>query len=410
MRELSEYGKFARYYKGRGKLIPESDDQEAVEYEFEAAQFVDGDMRLILLREGDLQGMGTFKDHIHFEGSTHDGRQFRAVGPVIINEHTVHMGSHNYHRPNLNLNANARVQIGESEFIDDGEIRFSITNFKFDGTRGTSLDLQIDGLQVSINQLPDYAERLKSLETSKGYDITSELIIPLSQCTLEKAIEIASRICDLLAIARGRRVNWIFYEICDTADEIVYTEHRLPILTPFTGFELIDHMPPENTKNFVEECYAHCSSPIFTCDLNTIANIHSNIHSGASIEARCLLICSMIDRFFLLTRRNYNKAGRNKKARRTTTRNKVKLVVRAYSVPIDIIEINEYKELRNSLVHELEFIGAQGSSSKQYLELLHFYDRIVLRILGYTGYYINWTRPEVWQGQQTDKLTPKKHV
>ena len=113
MRELSEYGKFARHYKGRGKLIPESDGQEAVEYEFEAAQFVNGNMRLILLRDGDLRGMDAIKDHIHFEGSTHDGRLFRAVGPVIVNEHSVQIGSHNYHRPNLNLNANARIQLGE---------------------------------------------------------------------------------------------------------------------------------------------------------------------------------------------------------------------------------------------------------------------------------------------------------
>ena len=211
---------------------------------------------------------------------------------------------------------------------------------------------------------------------------------------MKKQKILADQICNLLTIARGRRINWIYIDTVDQNSKVNYTEHRNAITSPFTGIELIDQRPPEITKNFVEECYSICANPIFQSEINKIANSTPDIRSKGNIEGRCLLICSLLDSFYQLTDPN--------PSNKISTKERITLICKAYNVPISTTEIETYKNQRNNLVHELKLNNPQAD----YSSILHFFDRILLRILGYTGYYINATKLPVASGAKEDKLVP----
>ena len=101
--------------------------------------------------------------------------------------------------------------------------KFAITNFKFVGNekdeyctggwRRTDLKLKLDDMKISFQKVEMYDSIINSLERNKNTEITCELAIEVDNHAQEEILEIVDRICSLLTIARGTKINWISYRL-----------------------------------------------------------------------------------------------------------------------------------------------------------------------------------------------------
>ena len=142
-------------------------------------------------------------------------------------------------------------------------LKFSITNFLFTGDESdlNTLSLNFGGENpVVIQKNMDYSEKEEMLKNKTSIEVTSELIIPISDSSeITETIEFATEICCLLSICRGSRVSWINYSGYGYSKEALLQVFRFNITRPLA--EMPDLIPSDSngcdsTKRFIETAYA----------------------------------------------------------------------------------------------------------------------------------------------------------
>lgn len=383
---IDNYGEFAHIYYGIGTV-------NDIECSFEVGQLSAGTIYIYCETNGVL--LDDRQNNIVLNGLTNDGRLITVVGIAI------RVKSDDYTSSYFMSAGKIVLTVGESNWSRATCIRFGIVNFRFWGNEVeqitetqvslNTLRLELDEIELQFRQCDGYKDIISNLQNQKHTDVTCELIIDIENRSQEEIFEFVEAVCNLLTIARGRKINWIYYKLT-AENEPIATVHHGRITSPYKGYELIDFQS-EETTTFLEQCYPVYKSLNPKYHFDRVANILVDCNSSGFIETRCLSIFSVVDS---LVKQISN-------AKHFFDR--IKDFVNYHHIPIEKREIKRFKNSRNKLTHQLEF-DKMNNPQDEYIENLHFLHLMILGSLGYSSYYINVTKHPLWTGSRADKLTP----
>ena len=137
--------------------------------------------------------------------------------------------------------------------------KFAVANFVFeDDLPAWSLDES----EVTITKVENYDETTTRLLIEGGTEITAEMSIEPAADDFQdlKRIEgIARDICRMLSLAKGCKIQWLFWEAVSDDGDVVNTCHWTPWMLPYTPLNILcDKLTPvhSNIWEFINECFS----------------------------------------------------------------------------------------------------------------------------------------------------------
>lgn len=303
--------------------------------------------------------------------------------------------------------------------------------------------LRLGQREVVIRPLPDYEETIRELEASHGIAVSCKLLI--TACSVEQtdeAIRLADDLCLLLTLARGCRVEWLCYDVVDSADRVLRSYHRNAITKPWGSLQLIATIPPEDTKRFLEAAYTHLREVEDYWEFRDAVGVYTDGKAeGDFLESRALKLAVAIehlvghylirtDKVHILPPEEFESALPQLismfKPRLQETfvsagaeqiemmanhvqafnwypfRRALRELCAAIGLPVGSKERGRFKDIRDELVHRASFHPRYGTPWEQYSFMMTFIGKILLAILGYDGYYYDWTKPPGWIGKDME--------
>lgn len=391
---LAQYGEIIAQYSGEGEII--ANGQEPLACNFEIGQLFTGKILAHFSTSSPIVDDGT--NIISFNGKTNNGKNISLDGYAIAHRQG-HMSEGYYSHYTSSGEIHLRI---ENENMEDiKEVRFGITNLMFVGLESeqigqnyviNGLRLSFDNIEIHVRQLDDHKEIIKSLSNNKNTAITAEMIIKWDVDAQDKIFEVVDNLCNLLTIARGRKINWIYYKFLNNDGELVIKEHQERITAPYAGYEIIDPMPPEDTVYFLNKCYPAYKKLNRTYEFGSVANILVDANSRGFIETRCLAIGALVQYIV------------KKNSKKEAFRDRIKETVKKHHLSITSSEIKAFVKSRNKLAHQMKFSTLDSQS--EYMANLHFLHKMLLGILNYDGFYVDVTDLPYASGSRKHKLTP----
>lgn len=456
MIDLSQYGEILRRYRGKGTIINED---KTIECDFDVAQFLDGNIRLhfalpsspVPFIDDEIGNEGS----IVFRGIIEDERNLEVEGKLFRLTSTIDHGKTDLAEFIFINTGPVRLRVGQLNLNAEVELKFGITNFTFIGTNAEAtgsnswrriLSLQLEGKQILIRPLKDYDKREKRLRARKDVNITCEGCIKINfPEEAESARGIIDILCGLLTIAKGTLISHLYFDVILPDGTLTQTEHYPYITRKYAnGLPTIDYMPPERIRDFVQQCYEPYRNLLEEYKFDRVVYAFANARFEAiHLETRALALVTLVDyladRFTNLNSRHSIMDTRAFRELRDTLKKSISEFVKGsnfslkstqekelqnkldgfnyrsfrsklyemlsyFRVPISDDEIATFVRSRNQLVHYFSF--KTSDEAQEYSQLLHFLDKLLLRMLDYEGFYINVTDLDGHVGEDKYKLTP----
>ncbi len=246
---LSHYGDCIATYSGEGTLtLP---DKRMVHCSFEAGQLKNGSVILIC----DFLTPPPYIPILYadyFEGVTDEGFRISTAGPI--------MGMNDLTNDSINL-LNIRLVFYVSEMTIQilvgkpaSYVRFGITNFILDTPLSLCLQDITSITTLSIEPINDYKRIMSRVRTLRAIDVTCEVSINNSEKEDAKALEdIMNNLCYLLSVAQGRKIQWIYSYHYDETGTLVLKQHDSNVTKVFGPLSLIEGI--QEIKAFLEGTY-----------------------------------------------------------------------------------------------------------------------------------------------------------
>jgi hypothetical protein len=265
---ISDYGDNVAEYRGKGKIKVQ--DEKELDCEFKIIQTRDGTIislcNLVIKQLGLVPIIDNFKIAT-LSGETVEGYTISTEGPITVKKS--HLSS-SYEYQIIFLVRSLIVKFIKDK--DPETIWFGLTNFEFESnsyideipSKGIiiprmvkAIDLRLQGDEVIIRQTLDYEQIIKKLDAFGTIDVTCEASMEISNIDeIEKKLVIINNICYLISVARGTRVNWIYYKLYNDNIPILIV-HQNRITKRFnSSLNLITNDYSEcNIKSFLECTY-----------------------------------------------------------------------------------------------------------------------------------------------------------
>jgi len=325
---------------------------------------------------------------------------------------------------------------------------FKIINFclsKFDNFKLSLTDShqsEKQKLTFLVRPLDDFKEINRNLRINRNVEVTSEIIYlnnhnPLS---FEQIKEIVNDICHLLSMAQGTKIQWTSYKYYK--DSYVHEKYLNRDTSPYTPFFII--MPDINSiQKYLETVYSTFIERKETYHLQWIINAFLDSKSEGRYLGtrglRAVVVMEMLKGYFLTTRniednifqpRVFKEIKKNIKNEIEKTlddniindvdlsiekkemlfskipelnRKPFKEVLIRFleSINFDVEKENDnikyFIKSRNALVHKGQFFydTYDGSDCKykskfeEYTFIINFIDKVILKLIGYSGLYLN---------------------
>ena len=378
MSELTEkYGNFINLYEGKGKL----NQQDG---EFEVGQRSDGQIRVFC----------TFSDSpelvnahgVKFCGSIDGDGNVRGKGPFQNRPWDVNYDT----EPEVYFSQYGlgELTIGELDWSKAHSVTFALTNFLFcgndadSGGRGNchnALTLELDGLNITFRKVDKYYDIDNVVIKGERTEVTCELTIEVAGRSREDIRKSANRICDLLTIAKGRRIEWINYKVYDVNSALVFTYHESRRTDARNGFKLIDFRQAERAINYLERGYPAYKQfdTQYPTMLNGVASMMFDSNSARFTLTHALVVFSMVDALSKKVCNNDHFGSR------------LKCLNNLFGVCLTSKERKYFVDSRNSVVHELKF--HTSDTKKEHETCCQIFHRLFLRILDYQSEYFDIT-------------------
>lgn len=335
-------------------------------------------------------------------------------------------------------------------------IAFGLTNFIFgeDKSCKETLKLDVGGVKyLTIRKKKKYEDIVNFLETFKGICLTCEVLVEFdNDIDIEKSKEIVTDLCNIMSIARGTTVNWIYYSVYNEERKIVLRKHENRVTKKYETTNIIDKSL-DDTKKFLEEAYT-----AFNEKNNLLKNNKRIIYAYLDAKARnddlnargikLVVVIEILTNAFLnspgasinryivdenlfnklknpikntikgILKGNDNKTVRSlmyqklEELNRISFNNIVSELCQKAGLNVKEDDIKLFVECRNKLVHEGTFFSKFATEedrkrwpvledeSLEYLFLLNFVDQTLLGLLKYKGEYIS----------RSGDLLNKKHL
>lgn len=306
--------------------------------------------------------------------------------------------------------------------------------------------------ELSITPLEQYNSIMKRIKTLKSIDVTCEIVgdIP-KDGGVARLTEIVENLCYLLSVARGTKVQWIYRDLRNGAGKPIQRTHCSRITKPFCPLPIIDPRPEgrDETKTFIEQSYPVYVEKRDDWRLNRGAidayldarmeqdylqmrgvklvvamemlksvfldlpdsPVREYVINETDFEKLIPSIKAELDKIFVDNNinRSYREAIYSAKKveglNRRSFRHILGKLCKHIGLQVTEEDIEHFITCRNKLIHrgrfyceiakpeEREKCEPLPSPADEYFFLLNFLDRIFLKLLGFSGQYINYRLP-----------------
>ena len=307
--------------------------------------------------------------------------------------------------------------------------------------------------ELSIRPLKHDTKILRRIKTQKGTDVTCEAVSDiLEDGSIGRLKEVIDGLCYLLSIARGTKIQWIYCDQYDASGGLVMRTHSSRVTKPYCPLAVIDPRCDGRyeTKVFLEQAYRAYVSKRDSHRLNrgTIdayldAKVENDyletrgIKLAVALEMLKAVFLELPDssaKEFVLDQVDFKKhvqpiskaiekileqEGVGKDDRKAICSEKkieglnrrafryfIGKLCKQIGLNVEENEIRLFVACRDKLVHKGRFYCEAASNEErekcpplpsktdEYFFLVNFLDRIFLKLLGYSGTYIDWRAPE----------------
>ena len=407
MSELTEnYNNFIILYEATGKLNQQPCD-------FQVGQRSDGKVIVFCPFVGDPPRVD--RNEIELSGLTDEGKEVAAKGKVVQKQ-TIYPGLiESYNECFYESLRPFEMTVGSPDDWNKAHsVTFAITNFLFCGNdKGSggrwncydALELKLDGLNILFQKVAEYDDLVNLVNRGDKTEITCKLTIEVDGCSRCEIRKIANRICDLLTIAKGRKISWVNYKVFDSNSSEVFSFHENRLTDHKNGYELIDFRQASRTINYLEQGYLAYKQfdSKYPKMLNGVASMISDSNSTKFTLTRALIMFSVVDALGkqVLDQINIRKGKTPPPYYHIVA--KINALKTSYKVCLSSDEIEYFRQSRNSVVHELKF--HTSDTVREYERCYHIFHRLLLRILNYQSEYFDITLPGRY-GFGTNTLHP----
>jgi hypothetical protein len=254
-----------------------------------------------------------------------------------------------------------------------------------------------------------------------------------------------------MSVARGTKIGWIYYEALDSDGRLVSRQHLNRVTKPYVPLEIIDssRVAGSETKTFIE-----CAFPVYRERKDSLRLAQGSIDAyldaksqadfletrGAKLAVALEILKnnylhaasqnvseyiidplsfesyeqSVIDAVDVIlkekgipkkTRDRILSSGKIQGLNRASFANIASRLLREIKLRTHRRELSLFIESRNKLVHTGKFfcqtateedllqLQAPRAVVDEYFFMVHFLDRIFLKLLGYSGTYLDWSDP-----------------
>lgn len=419
-------------YRGKGSLF--IGEEEGPACEFYSIQLPNANIQVKCALKGPL---GTAKQPTHLQGITNDGFSIKAtLYPFVCS--TTFTGD----RFCLYLAKDLAVRIQPSSGPIH-RLRFGLTNFEVP----PKALFQVAGRTVTVKRVQGYQERLNVVKQLRGIDVMSEVAVEAdSTDRLREVCELMDDLCLLFTLARGTKINWIYYEALEDQQSWVERYHRNVVVKSYSPFALIARDNPRDLKEFVEQAYVSLQKLKDCCQRQRKSFWYAQAVDALAdakleqdfLELRGLKLTSVLEfirsvylrdrdaehivsedefkskyaelekEMRQLLRRFFSSQTAEEMCKHTqglnwpTFRRTVREMTQSLGLSVSKDELNKIVEYRNELVHRMRFFKDSGNTRdtkgtkkdlySAYLTMMNFIEQILLAVLGYQGYYLDHTK------------------
>ena len=447
---LNYYGKIIRQYIGSGKLTLDSEYST----EFELVQISNGGIYVLCKI---CQFIPSFKPgcQIKLFGKTSDDNEIQFEGTSIninIGEVTTVIAHGNY------------AYVGSlPKKNNDLSIIFGLTNLTMLGTAPYEYNEQgrkcfslqyhfnLEGFDVFIRQVPDYKEVINHIKCSRAIDVSCIAVFQnVSIENIDDIKRIMNHLCYLLTLAKGCNINWIYYDVLFNGS-FIYSQHENRITKPFGTLQLISKNPGKDLECLINKTYNRFIEVKEFLELEKGIDEYTDAKmEGDHLAFRALKLVVTMEHLKSCFLRNNNKEYIIEKEKfeakidqclvlpvieaalrsifADEDKGKIKSmaehsrgfnycsfgqalseICKHFNVDTNSKERKRFKDIRDSLVHKVKFNSEFGSHWVQYCFLMTFIGRIILSILGYDGFFYDWTKPPGDEGEDMEMRIKLKY-
>jgi hypothetical protein len=434
MATLDSYGKIIREYDGKGLLT--LCDGQTCNCSVRAVQLADGKIIANCLFSENLNlvlGCWNKDDAIKsIKGITKENDEF------LLEEHiwctNVNPRWNSDESTMAVIAGSLRYRKRQSDTLTSA--RFGITNFEYFGNKlreypngGGAWDILTVNLgdkSIEIHQVKDHKIIMESVTAQRGIDVTSEAVVNISSITdLDTVIPLIDALCKLLSLARGTKINWIYYDCYDSHGERILSSHNNNVVWRYAGLPLIDLHNPNDTVSFINQSFSAYLSRRDDLDIAIETYLDAKRETGY-LEIRALRAVVVLEflksRYaarkgvdFILQDSQFKKIRHAVKSilaeqfkamslsehalnemeakvgelNRRSFRTILETMFAELGIGITKDELDRFIKIRNSLVHKASFVTKEYW--QEYAFLIGTLDRIFLKMLNYNGTFLDIT-------------------
>jgi hypothetical protein len=437
-KDLNRYGTPCFAYQGSGEIT--FSDKTRFPCRFQAGQYSCG--RIIILLECDHRAMPQdFNSCIEFRGISSEGFQVVSSGNLHEINYLPDLPENSKSGTWASLEA-TKLDVACIANSDISKLNFFLTNVALP-PRPLHPPLPVE--RASLMRISDYDKVMPKLQVCKDVQITAELCCEISSDADSQVImDCLDPLCAVLSIARGTRVQWVLYEQIDREGNMVRRCHHAKITKNYGGLNLIHPTRLEDNQSFLDVALPACKDRKNQYALNprTINAYLDAKAEGDFLELRGakLAVAMELLRSSLLGEQESpiqaniidedhfkellpeiesairqvcgNHTSSDEKIaicaklpglNRRSFSNHIRKLIRSLKLQIPVNDQRLFISCRNKLVHEGAYyckaatsaerkdVQALKSPVQEYFFLVHFLDRIFLRMLGYSGAYLDWS-------------------
>lgn len=316
------------------------------------------------------------------------------------------------------------------------------------------LDLRTEdrSTKLSIRPVVLYDKIIKRIKTLKSLDVSCEVITDIpTDGNIALITEVVENLCYILSVARGTKIQWVYCDQYNGIGKLISRIHSSRIIKPYCPLIIIDPIAGGggDTKTFIEQTYkvyvgkrASYKLSKGTIDAYLDAKAEADYLEMRGIKLAVAMeilrsvflelpdapmkgyiieeekfkklsphLCVAIDEFLKteIIDRDSRKAMCNDKRVLELNRRSFAYFLKKFCRHIDLRigedDIKLFVQCRNKLVHDGRFYCAIAIPDEQneckplpskwheYCFLINFLDRVFLKLLGYSGPYIDWSNP-----------------
>jgi hypothetical protein len=292
------------------------------------------------------------------------------------------------------------------------ELRHGLTNFVFRGCQasrnasGVSFDkftATIDGLFVTYQLLPSFRQTAHTLPQDTL--LTAEAIVQVKPNELDRANDVVYDSLMLLSLANGNYIASIYEDLFQQGSLVKTVLKPAKTMAYYAPDRCIDtdNLVACDLQTFLETTFKDYRRLKQDLGLAIVLEYYLQAKRAALLQLKYLVAVVGVECLLSYVPSYFSKIGKwklgsglldwivgkiRRRPGRRSLRRKMAALLEHFSIPYEQSDLRFIK-IRNVLVHTGRF-PRSVDGVEAYNGLMHFLDRVVLRILGYQGkHYLN---------------------